>query len=202
MAIQIQLRQGTTTEHNTFTGAVGEVTVDTTNKTLRVHDGLTVGGTPLATSADLSTNIINYLPLAYPKSTPPTGYLVLLGQTISQSTYPILYGLYGATLPDLRGQFLRGLDYGRGLDSGRTILSEQGDAIRNIIGAFNSSNFRPMEYTSGAFYLDDTNLLSGGWDSYISSTSSAPTFDASRVVPTANENRPKNIAFLYIVKAG
>ena len=49
MAIQIQLRQGTTTEHNTFTGAVGEVTVDTTNKTLRVHDGSTVGGTQLAT---------------------------------------------------------------------------------------------------------------------------------------------------------
>ena len=48
MAIQIQLRQGTTTEHNTFTGAVGEVTVDTTNKTLRVHDGSTVGGTALA----------------------------------------------------------------------------------------------------------------------------------------------------------
>ena len=47
MAIQIQLRQGTTTEHNTFTGAVGEVTVDTTNKTLRVHDGVTTGGTPL-----------------------------------------------------------------------------------------------------------------------------------------------------------
>ena len=49
MAIQIQLRQGTTTEHNTFTGAVGEVTVDTTKKTLRVHDGSTVGGTILAT---------------------------------------------------------------------------------------------------------------------------------------------------------
>lgn len=49
MAIQIQLRSGTTTEHNTFTGANGEVTVDTTNKTLRVHDGSTVGGTRLAT---------------------------------------------------------------------------------------------------------------------------------------------------------
>lgn len=53
MATQIQLRQGTTTEHNTFTGAVGEVTVDTTNKTLRVHDGVTVGGTPLAKISDI-----------------------------------------------------------------------------------------------------------------------------------------------------
>ena len=49
MAIQIQLRKGTATEHDTFTGADGEVTVDTTNKTLRVHDGSTVGGTILTT---------------------------------------------------------------------------------------------------------------------------------------------------------
>ena len=49
MAKQLQLRKGTATEHNTFTGANGEVTVDTTNKTLRVHDGSTVGGTRLAT---------------------------------------------------------------------------------------------------------------------------------------------------------
>ena len=47
MAIQIQLRQGTTTEHNSFTGAVGEVTVDTTKDTLVVHDGITAGGVPL-----------------------------------------------------------------------------------------------------------------------------------------------------------
>ena len=49
MAKQLQLRKGTATEHDNFTGANGEVTVDTTNKTLRVHDGTTVGGTRLAT---------------------------------------------------------------------------------------------------------------------------------------------------------
>ena len=50
MAKQLQLRKGTATEHATFTGANGEVTVDTTNKTLRVHDGSTVGGIQLATT--------------------------------------------------------------------------------------------------------------------------------------------------------
>ena len=44
MAKQIQLRRGTTTEHSTFTGAVGELTYDTEKKQLRVHDGSTVGG--------------------------------------------------------------------------------------------------------------------------------------------------------------
>ncbi len=44
MAIQIQLRQGTTTEHNTFTGAQGELTYNTTLKSLVLHDGVTAGG--------------------------------------------------------------------------------------------------------------------------------------------------------------
>ena len=57
MAKQLQLRQGTTTEHNTFTGAVGEVTVDTTKDTLVVHDGVTVGGHPVAARANADGTI-------------------------------------------------------------------------------------------------------------------------------------------------
>ena len=45
MAKQVQFRRGTATENNAFTGAIGEITVDTTNKQLRVHDGSTAGGT-------------------------------------------------------------------------------------------------------------------------------------------------------------
>ena len=44
----IQLRRGSTAEHSTFTGLVGEVTVDTTKDTIVVHDGVTAGGIPLA----------------------------------------------------------------------------------------------------------------------------------------------------------
>lgn len=47
MAKRLQLRRGTTTQHNTFTGAVGECTVDTTKDTLVVHDNSTAGGQPL-----------------------------------------------------------------------------------------------------------------------------------------------------------
>lgn len=56
MSRQIQFRRGTADEHATFTGAIGEVTVDTTNKTLRVHDGETPGGIPLA-RADAKTDL-------------------------------------------------------------------------------------------------------------------------------------------------
>ena len=54
MARQIQIRRGTATEHNSFTGEIGEITMDTTNNTLRVHDGQTVGGTILARESIVS----------------------------------------------------------------------------------------------------------------------------------------------------
>lgn len=54
MARQVQLRRGTTTQHSTFTGAVGEVTVDTDKDVVVVHDGVTAGGVPLLKAADLA----------------------------------------------------------------------------------------------------------------------------------------------------
>ncbi len=50
---QIQLRRGSATEHESFVGAAGEVTMDTTNQTLRVHDGQTPGGVALARADDV-----------------------------------------------------------------------------------------------------------------------------------------------------
>jgi len=47
MAVQVQARRGTTSEHSSFTGANGELTVDTDKKTVVVHDGSTAGGAPL-----------------------------------------------------------------------------------------------------------------------------------------------------------
>jgi len=58
MAKRVQRRRGTTTEHSTFTGAVGEVTVDTTKDIVVVHDGATTGGIPSARE-DLSNVDLN-----------------------------------------------------------------------------------------------------------------------------------------------
>lgn len=52
----IQLRRGTTAQHATFTGLVGEVTVDTDKDTLVVHDGVTAGGYPLAKKSEVATS--------------------------------------------------------------------------------------------------------------------------------------------------
>ena len=58
MPTQVQFRRGTTAQNNAFTGAVGEISVDTDLKVLRVHDGTTAGGTSLvsASSAQTLTN--------------------------------------------------------------------------------------------------------------------------------------------------
>ena len=55
MATQIQLRRGTTSQHSSFTGAAGELTVDTDKDVAVVHDGSTAGGFPLAAIAKAQT---------------------------------------------------------------------------------------------------------------------------------------------------
>ena len=96
MAKQLQLRKGTATEHDTFTGANGEVTVDTTNKTLRVHDGTTVGGTRLATFTG------GLIPAAQlPSATTSTQGIVKLNNTLtSTSTTEALTAAQGKVLKD------------------------------------------------------------------------------------------------------
>ena len=55
-AYAIQFRRGTTTQHSSFTGLLGEVTVDTDKKTLVVHDGSTTGGFPLSREGAAATS--------------------------------------------------------------------------------------------------------------------------------------------------
>ena len=59
MTTQVQFRRGTTSQHGAFTGAVGEVTVDTDLDTLRVHDGAVAGGVRLAKFTDIATQTID-----------------------------------------------------------------------------------------------------------------------------------------------
>ncbi|MGX4745121.1 phage tail protein [Providencia rettgeri] len=143
-------------------------------------------------------------PIPWPQATAPSGFLVCNGQSFNKTTYPLLAKAYPTgVLPDLRGEFLRGLDAGRGVNTGRAVLSAEGDAIRNITGEFanNGNTMSDDSYSAGigAFAKKrSSNVRSNREVDWVGCTYS---FDASRVVPTANENRPRNIAFLYIVRA-
>ncbi|EEV1515142.1 tail fiber protein [Escherichia coli] len=157
------------------------------------------------------------VPVPWPLETPPTGWLKCNGAAFSSEKYPKLAKAYPTNkLPDLRGEFIRGWDDGRGVDAGRTILSAQGDAIRNIYGEFktvNTENYSIWE-SVGSFKGAAVPLSPSTNNSYFSLIRSMVTertdgavypkvigLDASRIVPTANENRPRNIAFNYIVRA-
>ncbi|WGM03914.1 phage tail protein [Arsenophonus nasoniae] len=151
-------------------------------------------------------------PIPWPQATPPVGYLVCNGQTFNKTTCPQLATVYpSGKLPDLQGQFIRGLDLGGKVDKGRAALSTQGDAIRNMRGSYVQR--AGSDQADKVTYPNITNAK-GVFRSVLNKTSGFHTlgivnptaeemvnFDASFEVPTANENRPKNIAFLYIVRA-
>ena len=59
MPTQVQFRRGTTAQNNSFTGAAGELSVNTSNSTIRVHDGSTAGGSELAT-VSYASNVTNF----------------------------------------------------------------------------------------------------------------------------------------------
>lgn len=80
MSRQIQIRRGTKNQHASFTGAIGEVTMDTTNNTLRVHDGKTVGGNEMLSRDSFysyMTNCITEVPQNIVLELDDTGLLTL-----------------------------------------------------------------------------------------------------------------------------
>ncbi|HDL6511899.1 TPA: phage tail protein [Yersinia enterocolitica] len=146
------------------------------------------------------------IPLPYPGTTPPQGYLKCNGAAFYPYRYPTLATLYPThKLPDLRGEFIRGFDDGRGIDTNRTLLSAQTDALQNITGGINgvseSMGSAPESHFSGAFAKTE----SVGNDNTPHHTDithcGSFDFDASRVVRTATETRPRNISFCYILRA-
>ena len=85
-----------------------------------------------ANQTDFTTfkNLLIGIPFPYPLAAVPSGCLAFNGQAFNKATYPILAQKYpSGVLPDLRGEFIRGWDNGRGVDAGRGLLSFQKNAI-------------------------------------------------------------------------
>lgn len=138
----------------------------------------------ISANDELSDNPVG-APIPWPQATAPSGFLVCNGQSFNKTTYPLLAKAYPTgVLPDLRGEFLRGLDAGRGVDSGRAVLSAQGDAFR-------AHNHSVIGEDSGS----GTAYFGRGNGSRRSITKDAMNLEGG------TETRPRNIAFLYIVRA-
>ena len=202
----------------------GDIAIDVLSKRVKYRGVITYEQNPSYTG-DYSwnefittANISNYIPIGVPLPWPntqlPAGWFECNGSMFNKNQFPKLAAAYpSGKLPDLRGEFIRGWDNTRGVDPQRGILSYQNDAIRNIKGGLPTGNFKALlghEKIEQGDKNGAISTLSAGDDYVASSASSANPrklrylffdFDASRVVPTANENRPRNIAFMYIVKA-
>ena len=142
------------------------------------------------------------VPVPWPLATPPTGWLKCNGAPFAAENYPKLALVYpGLVLPDLRGEFIRGWDDGRGVDSGRALLSAQSDTLQNITGSFLDMTTGPNNNTVGAFTSSTltpnlASIATGG-----TYKQANYYFDASRVARTSTETRARNIAFNFIVRA-
>ena len=122
----------------------------------------------------------------------PSGFLKANGAAVSRTTYANLFAaigtLYGAgngtttfNLPDLRGEFVRGLDDGRGVDTGRAIGSAQADDLKShshTINVYNAAGgpYQCQQQGSNAFSGTTSTVAAGG-----------------------TETRPRNIALLACI---
>ncbi|HCP2972159.1 TPA: tail fiber protein [Escherichia coli] len=142
------------------------------------------------------------VPVPWPSATPPTGWIKCNGAPFSAEEYPELAKVYPALkLPDLRGEFIRGWDDGRGVDSGRVVLTGQSQSVQQ------HTHDLAMAYSSETAYR---NRLGDTPDSDmipIKDMINATTFNGSGWVylkangSTGAETRPRNLAFNYIVRA-
>ena len=129
--------------------------------------------------------------ITFAGATAPSGYLACDGTDVSRATYDDLYAAIGDTygsgdgastfgLPDLRGEFVRGVDSGRGVDAGR------------VLGSFQADEIKAHTHSGTAGDAGTTSVGGGNRD----------TDDASYTTDSTggSETRPRNVALLYCIK--
>ena len=191
-------------------------------------------------SGNLSFSIIEGVPsgsvFCRAVATVPTGYLECNGAAVSRTTYSALFAVIGTTygagngsstfnVPDLRGEFIRGFDNGRGVDSGRSVATSQGGqnashnhsisvsgttSTKSLTGDVRriSEGYRVSGTASGVFTktFDANNPVTGSSSNSPTSgfsmdASHNHTFSASGTSGSqGSEARPRNIAMMYIIK--
>jgi len=151
--------------------------------------------------------------------TPPTGWLKCDGSAVSRTTYSQLFAAigtnYGAgngsttfNVPDLRGEFIRGWDDGRGVDAGRGIGTAQLDQMQRLTGRISNRTAYAGANTTGNQGMvtgssDTSSVHTGG------GTNSGGTFysldsgnspNARVSATTSGETRSRNVALLACIK--
>ncbi|PIM22257.1 phage tail protein [Escherichia coli] len=155
-------------------------------------------------------------PVPWPSETPPTGWLKCNGAAFSAEEYPELAKAYPTNkLPDLRGEFIRGWDDSRGIDTGRSLLSGQAATfIRTALQDYYGYDLNTNVKVGIAFATADSvitvgnpaNPKAGNNSDYVPASADN---SITGTQGTAEDNftgawismRPRNLSFNYIVRA-
>jgi len=141
----------------------------------------------------------------FARNTAPNGWLKANGAAVDRTTYALLFAAIGTTfgsgngsttfnVPDLRGEWIRSWDDGRGIDSGRTFASAQAGAVQNH--THNSTFLRSLFGGDGEYDSNATSNVVGANDFAMRTEASGN--------PNANgnaENRVRNVALLACIKS-
>ena len=216
--------------------------VVSSNITYKLPASITNGGF-LQTdgSGNLSFQIVAGVPsgsvFCMAVATVPSGYLECNGAAVSRTTYAALFAIIGTNygtgngsstfnLPDLRGEFIRGFDNGRGADSGRSIASSQSASNASHNHSISLSGTTSNKSLTGSVTRIAETMAAFGTASGVFSktsnintpttpnaTDSSPaggfsmdashdhTFSASGTSGSqGSEARPRNVAMMYIIK--
>ncbi|WMY72718.1 phage tail protein [Buttiauxella selenatireducens] len=169
------------------------------------HEGEADPHTQYLTNDDMQVYIPVGFPMPWPGATPPAGWLKCNGAAFSTALYPKLAQAYpSGTLPDLRGEFIRGWDDMRRVDRGRALLSAQKGTLLAFDG-YSTGYPRSLPFPK---LTNDTDPFNG--DDF---EGAAPDVHTTEIIAERNGvgtvtggynaviTRPRNVAFNYIVRA-
>lgn len=138
----------------------------------------------------------------------PAGWVKANGQSLQSSQYPALAQAFGATgasftVPDLRGEFLRGADDGRGVDGGRAVGSLQGDATKVWMNGSSKGNNPIGDSSTGIITHQPgawmAGIETGTWSgNFPNRVTLQAAFDSR--YGNGSETRPRNVALLGCIK--
>lgn len=152
----------------------------------------------------------------FARSAPPAGWLKANGAAVSRATYSALFSAIGTTfgagdgrttfnLPDLRGEFIRGVDDGRNVDRGRHLGSSQGDSLKAHSHTFRDYYYAEHhdEWTSRVTHRELNTTRHNGNVGAASTDGDNDSFlyiDKQTSPAGETETRPRNVALLACIK--
>ena len=148
MPTQLQFRRGTTSQNNSFTGAVGEITVDTDTDAIILHDGSAAGGIEIVPAGTI---------VAFGNATAPTGWRVCNDDAISRTNFARLFAVIGTSygtgdgsgnfnVPDLRDR----VPLGKGTNMSTMGAATTGIAASAVMASASKSDATTPTGTTGS----------------------------------------------------